>query len=571
MKEIRKWADVCSSSHPECSTISRLAERSQQSYPGRMLSISRQENQKLHVRVISGEFISQGERYVTLSHCWGNSRHLRLLKSNYDQFCNEIPLEDIPRTFMDAIIFVEKLGLSYLWIDALCIIQDSEGDEDWIAEAPKMCSVYAKSYFNISASAARDGDVGLFFTDGVGAACPYIVDAKWIGPRAGKYLVQTPVVGQYVFTGRLSERAWALQEHMLAPRNVRFARDQVWWDCAAGRACETFPQGRDSTTPNVLSSPDKSLWDPRRPLDLFDLLMMAIGGIPGRSLAQMANNNNGEISASQWQHIVSRYSQLELSRPTDKLAAIAGIAQAVQSLRNLPESDYLAGLWKTDFPDCLLWRSCNDITACPEYIAPSWSWASYPGLVSYHSNDSEEEFTFKEASILVERCAVLDAWVDNGLHSRFGRVTSGQVSIAAPIYKIELRVSQEHGKSFSSIGIGHCVFCKDTWPSQQFQPYLDHQQYYEKASATNSTICVYFCKINVFKTPHSQFRMAGLLMERVRGKRGTYRRIGTLFWSFQLTRDEFMATQKDFTAAQTFDADDYINDLGEGRFEINII
>jgi len=369
---------------------------------------------------------------------------------------------------------------------------------------------------------------------------------------------------------------------MLAPRNVHFAKDQVWWDCAAGRACETFPQGRDPTKLGNFEV-DLTFWDPQRPLPALDLILVYLGqawrsgdGDTSRSLAQMANSNNGEIGAAQWQRILCRYSQLGLSRSTDRLVAIGGIAQAVQSLRNVPESDYAAGLWKSDFPDCLLWQSRTSNTVCSEYVAPSWSWASTTGSVSYRFNSSEGE-TFTPASTLVERCAtVLDAWVDNDLHGRLGQVTSGQLSIAAPIYNIELRISSEKNTRYcSSIRIGHCVF-DHAKPSRHFQPYLDHTPSYEKALATDITICAYFCKINVFEhsdhpefTP--EFKTQGLLLERVRAKKGTYRRIGTLHWSLCLPKDEFIATQKDLTAAQLIDAEDYINDLGEGRFEIIII
>ncbi|KAL9116468.1 MAG: hypothetical protein Q9187_007007 [Circinaria calcarea] len=574
VREILQWANVCSFSHPECKAIPRLAGLSQPLFrPTRLLSISLQENEPRHVKVISGQLVPPGERYITLSHCWGKSQHLRLLKSNYDQFCDTIPLEDIAKTFLDAIIFIGKLGLSYLWIDALCIIQDSEGDEDWIAEAPKMCSVYANSDLNISAAAAADEDGGLFFADGLDAACPYTVDAEWSGPRAGKYLMHVPLAVQYVLDSPLSKRAWVIQEQMLAPRTVHFAKDQVWWDCAAVRACETFPQGRDSTKLTKLFDLDQTFWDPRRPLTATDLLLMEIGGQQYRSLAQLASNNHGEISASQWQQILSRYTKSGLSRLTDKLVAIAGIAQAVQLLKNVPEADYLAGLWKTDFPDCLLWQSSTGNSVCPQYIAPSWSWASTTGSISYLINCSAEEITFRPPSVLVERPgAVLDAWVDNGPQGKFGSVTSGQLSIAAPIYNIELKISQEGGVSCKSIRIGHRVFHKDTRPSRIFQPFLDHTSSYEKALAIGSTICAYFCKINVFEDPDPhEFRIAGLLLERVTVKRGTYRRIGTLHWSLCLTRDEFMASQKDLIVAQLINADDYINDLGEGRFEIIII
>jgi hypothetical protein len=84
---------------------------------------------------------------MTLSHCWGGRSHIKLTMDNTEDFQSNIPCDDLPKTFLEAISVVKHLGIAYLWIDALCIIQDSPSD--WACEAAKMPKVYANSFLNI--------------------------------------------------------------------------------------------------------------------------------------------------------------------------------------------------------------------------------------------------------------------------------------------------------------------------------------------------------------------------------------------------------------------------------------
>ncbi|KAJ4401194.1 hypothetical protein N0V91_008092 [Didymella pomorum] len=99
--------------------------------------------------------------YVTLSHCWGQVDSLRLLKGNYDQFKRGVPVDDLPRTFQDAVYFAASLDqVGYIWIDSLCIIQKDTAD--WTVESVKMDSVYSNSFLNLSATASWNSHGGLF-------------------------------------------------------------------------------------------------------------------------------------------------------------------------------------------------------------------------------------------------------------------------------------------------------------------------------------------------------------------------------------------------------------------------
>lgn len=110
----------------------------------------------------SENFHSSGmhSKYATLSHCWGNSQPMTLVKTNHTQLKEGIALELLPKTFSDVIYITKRLCVRYLWIDSLCIFQDSP--EDWIKESVKMRDVYSDGHFNIAATGATDGSGGLF-------------------------------------------------------------------------------------------------------------------------------------------------------------------------------------------------------------------------------------------------------------------------------------------------------------------------------------------------------------------------------------------------------------------------
>jgi len=99
-------------------------------------------------------------RYVALSHCWGGSSHCRTTKFSLEQHKNALKITDLPNTVQDAAFVVRKLGLRYLWVDSLCIIQDDE--DDWLREAGRMVAVYEGAYLTIAASVSSDGSGGCF-------------------------------------------------------------------------------------------------------------------------------------------------------------------------------------------------------------------------------------------------------------------------------------------------------------------------------------------------------------------------------------------------------------------------
>lgn len=85
-----------------------------------------------------------------------------LTKSSQASLCHEIPIELLPQSNQDAIQITRSLGIRYLWIDALCILQDLDDPSDWLKESARMGDVYKFAYVTISASRASTGGEGCF-------------------------------------------------------------------------------------------------------------------------------------------------------------------------------------------------------------------------------------------------------------------------------------------------------------------------------------------------------------------------------------------------------------------------
>jgi hypothetical protein len=145
----KSWLHECTQDHPEC------ANRDLMMLPTRLVYVA-----DSCPRLVSTFHWHARPRYATLSHCWGDAPFLRLEKSNHDAFSRAIPIDQLPKTFQDAIKIAKALGLEYVWIDSLCIFQDD--DDDWRKEASLLSSVYGGSYLNIAASSATSAHQGCY-------------------------------------------------------------------------------------------------------------------------------------------------------------------------------------------------------------------------------------------------------------------------------------------------------------------------------------------------------------------------------------------------------------------------
>jgi len=155
---------------------------------------------------------------------------------------NQILISELPKTFREAISVVRHLGIEFIWIDSLSIIQDSK--EDWAHEAALMHQVYTNAVLNIAADDAIDSTKGLFRNRHPEMCKPLEVNVAWTERHQGTYFAVNNELWQNSMKASvLNTRAWVLQESLLSRRILHFGRFQLFWECNTGKACEVHPTG----------------------------------------------------------------------------------------------------------------------------------------------------------------------------------------------------------------------------------------------------------------------------------------------------------------------------------------
>lgn len=186
------------------------------------------------------------ERYITLSHCWGNQRIITTTSATIEDRKRNIPWESLSKTFQDAVFIARKLRILLLWIDSLCIIQDD--NEDWEVESGKLGSIYENSYLTISAAASAHGNhVGCLNLRRETVTSNKIrrhhQDGQQITVRVRKvpwdrHQAITFTTLQSTACEPLLARAWAFQERLLSTRIIHYTSSELIWECKTVLACE---------------------------------------------------------------------------------------------------------------------------------------------------------------------------------------------------------------------------------------------------------------------------------------------------------------------------------------------
>jgi len=182
-------------------------------------------------------------RYVALTHRWGDpSLHggfHSLSHEKLERWKTHLDLKMLPRTFQDAVRITRGLGIRYLWVDALCIIQDDL--EDLQAQIGKMEDVFRCAYVTLSATCATGSDDGFLKTDRRMRRHYPLSYTNQLGSLDMIYLCD-PIddFERHVEHSALSQRGWVFQERALSRRIIHFTEVQVYWECGKGIRCETL-------------------------------------------------------------------------------------------------------------------------------------------------------------------------------------------------------------------------------------------------------------------------------------------------------------------------------------------
>ncbi|ETS74937.1 hypothetical protein PFICI_13421 [Pestalotiopsis fici W106-1] len=442
----RQWISECIKHHSKC----RRTEVASKSVwaPDRLIYID-DENSRL--RLVRGADVPSDIPYTTLSHCWGRVKDkLVLTRANIEEWHDQLPSLGKWKTFVDAVEISRQLQIRYMWIDSLCIIQDSK--EDWQQQYPQMCNIYKRSYCNIAATSAVDDTEGCLFERDITMDLPLRLCFATEGYQSTAVesmvipaidIGKDSLLGQYdlcrqntwvhdITYSPLNSRGWVLQERQLSPRVLNFTKTQMYWECDEMQASESHPYGLaesgDSNLKSKAINPfrlknanieeDAPVGTGTSPLmkRAFDIWANAVS-------AYTVGNSDPRLSDG------SPGFNKNLTNPADKLVAISAIAHELQPYMNCR---YLAGHWETDLVRQLAWTGSNGSQRVSTYRAPSWSWASVDAPIHvFHSlYETGEEF-----HPLAE---VLNVEVELLTDDPMGQVTSGSLTLRC--YLIELEV-----------------------------------------------------------------------------------------------------------------------------------
>jgi Heterokaryon incompatibility protein (HET) len=385
-------------SHTKCNSSDSIQSFS----PSRLLDIGDADKGIITLR-ITKEHDTTG-RYIALSHCWGELPMLKLVdRISADETGVPVLLKrmkagfsvaDLPKTFREAVAIARRLSVRYLWIDSLCIVQNSK--EDWKRESAKMGSVYSNAFCTLAAAGSKDSSEGLFHERAPSLARPIAVKPTWEKIVEQSYLVvPLDFWDDMVSESVLGQRGWVLQERLLSPRFIHYGRTQIFWECRSQDCCETFPTGLPDIASGI-NSRFKGL-DPECDGPVLRKLKLARDPPQAFIRPHPATVNDGLGGYYVWSRILEKYCGTRLTYESDKLAAIIGLGKDMQRVL---EDEYVSGLWRSILPSQLLWRvqdytrlNIFDTVAKGNFptqpkgsrpegrVAPTWSWASVNGPI----------------------------------------------------------------------------------------------------------------------------------------------------------------------------------------------
>ncbi|KAE8136014.1 heterokaryon incompatibility protein-domain-containing protein, partial [Aspergillus pseudotamarii] len=393
---------------------------------------------------------------MTLSHCWGKRLGTDAIttRANLLGHMKEIKLNDLPANFCDAISITRRLGIRYLWIDAICIIQDSQAD--WAQESVKMGHIYDSSYLTIAASASEDSTGGCYRSTGIrqdklgGGTLIEITNSLTVAKEQPSTLIlwapnlsdgdrlrePAPLVGS-----ALSQRGWVFQERILSPRTIHFTNSQLVWECR--ELYEMEDRLPFVTAQDTLSLAMNREISPYRIKQIWYDWLIGFG-----------------------------YSRRKFTIMGDRLIAIAGIARSLHERTGVP---YIAGLWAKNLGFGLSWLEIPKhgtqypsqlLNKCNSRRRPTWTWASTDYEFQYSLRVFEEDRDFHYVDNKMKTLGDID--------DPFTIITGGWLKIRARVYEgptsyftklcLDTMAQQEvWGAALAHPAIGSSAFNLPSW------------------------------------------------------------------------------------------------------------
>jgi hypothetical protein len=570
------WLAHCLSAHTACRNTNPNSSRA----PTRVLDVGREDFDLFLYETIPDEQYS----YAALTYCWGTggpeSGPMRTLISNYAQRKERIAHDSLPRTLQQAVRITRNLSIRYLWIDALCIVQDSP--EDWDQESSAMSSIFANSTVTIAADGAAHCHEGCFVAGQhrnrtlLRIPCPgptkKDAEGRIIGREEDSFIyVRKPGVRnesngshatQTLMRPVIDTRAWTMQERLLAPRTLHYTASELVWECGVETRCECQVAVKDATILNY--SPFKQRFirassegddegsfinraQSRRHLksrtfswqlgfqkSVFNVRRRAVYDPDLTSTSLSHSDSIDPRPQLRWRSVVIEYTQRNLTYHTDRLAAISGLAATMSEHDTVyyHASDYLFGIWRTELVRNLLWYVAgaesdifNDVNfktseRLDYSYAPSWSWASVTGAIAYYDEVTDEQ---QRATQLEPRLNLLDAACTLSTQNVYGPGT-GELYVEGDLIPVLLTTFVQGDRSVSR------VFDPMYSTSALGDASLDIQGRTDNELADGEQlawlIVAHLVALGRSNISVQGIRPVGLLLKSMPGRPDTYRRVG---------------------------------------------
>ncbi|KAL6790832.1 heterokaryon incompatibility domain-containing protein [Trichoderma sp. SZMC 28012] len=376
----------------------------------------------------NGGDIPAGSPYVALSHCWGpNGRteiKCRTLSGNLFSQLHRIPRSSLSQTFQDAVDFTRRLGMRFLWIDCICIIQEDK--DDWQKEAPRMFDVYHNARLTLAAHHARTSLEGLYSkstpdrethitlppkvanemmkrdSGGIEKGpiemiglqmdpiCPFRSNSE---DNSELLSFEAPLKNSdrdHYDSGPLFTRAWTFQERLVSRRVLVFTANDLAWECNTMLTCECKRSDMDTSIKTDYSK--------------------TLEGATSKWYKKKQVTAREDL----WWTLIEQYSRLGITNATDKLPAVAAIAQQLHMTSRQDET-YYAGLWSGSLFQDMLWvsdiqdyqnRAARPKNPDPNGVkwwpSPTWSWASVQDPVKFLGSTYDIKPNVKPLAELIE-------------------------------------------------------------------------------------------------------------------------------------------------------------------------
>ena len=408
---LKCWYEECKSSHNLCQLDSLSA------LPTRVIDVASGVPNDADVTLIE----TNGARgpYMALSYCWGDPMlhpALKTFRSNLSTFKDRVPYGTLPLTLQHCVTLARQLNLRYVWIDALCIIQDD--NNDWMVEASRMCDVYSKAAITVVACRSDGSSGGIFGPQkySTHTQTPYKQTLINFSEDHGRNHDPNPLLND---DDPIYDRAWAVQETILSGRAIFFSSKELRWECNTCRKCQC---GKNSI----------------QFASTLDLQEEGVEAYRGWRMNDFFRGTAIDAAYVQWKRMYVLYCSRELTKDSDRLPALSGLARRFSEIM-LEKFDrkeqYLAGIWRGSLPQDLLWHVAARLNRYKKggerqdrpknWRAPTWSWASVEGDIQcsrYFEIYTDNYLPWES------RVQVLDASTELAGSDPFGQVRAGPLN-----------------------------------------------------------------------------------------------------------------------------------------------